>query len=160
MRPPLECLIETYRTNLYAAAFSICRNAQDAEDVTQETFIQYWARNKEFESEQHLRAWLLRVAINRARNRNALVFRRRTVPLEDYMETLPFPTEASTDLFAAVMALPEKYRIAIHLFYYEDYTVQQISSVLKISPGNARVRLNRGRTLLRNTLKEAWDHDE
>lgn len=70
MRPPLETLIETYRQNLYVAAFNVCKNAQDAEDVVQETFLQYWSQKKEFESEQHVRAWLFRVAINRAKNVN------------------------------------------------------------------------------------------
>ena len=70
MRPPLETLMETYRQNLYVAAFNVCKNAQDAEDVVQETFLQYWSQKKEFETEQHVRAWLFRVAINRAKNVN------------------------------------------------------------------------------------------
>ena len=83
MKPAVETLIETYRNNLYVAAFQVCRNAQDAEDVVQDTFIQYWTQNKEFESQEHIRAWLLRVAINKAKNKARSFFRRNAVPLED-----------------------------------------------------------------------------
>lgn len=160
MRPSIEVLFERYRNNLYVAAFSVCKNAQDAEDVVQETFLQYWTQKKEFESEQHVRAWLLRVAINKAKNKCNSYFRKNTLPLEDYIETLTFPTEASSGLFEAVMELPEKYRIVIHLFYYEDYSVKEIANILKLTPGNVKVRLSRGRALLDNTLKEVWTDDE
>ena len=58
------------------------------------------------------------------------------------------------------MGLPEKYRIVIHLFYYEDYSVNEIADILKLTQGNVKVRLSRGRMLLRNTLKEGWEDDE
>ncbi|MEG1657493.1 MAG: RNA polymerase sigma factor [Oscillibacter sp.] len=160
MKPPVETLVETYRNNLYAAAFSVCKNASDAEDVVQDTFIQYLSQKKEFESEAHIRAWLLRVAINKAKNKNNTFFRRNSLPLEEYMETLTFEPEEASALFEAVMKLPEKYRIVIHLFYYEDYSLNEIADILKVTPGNVKVRLSRGRTSLRNTLKEVWEDDE
>ena len=160
MKPPLKMLIEKYRNNLYTAAFNVCKNAQDAEDVVQDTFLQYWSQKKEFETEQHIRAWLLRVAINKAKNKNNTFFRRNALPLEDYMETLAFQSEESSELFEAVMKLPEKYRIVVHLFYYEDYSVKEIADILKITPGKVKDRLSRGRMSLRNTLKEAWEDDE
>ena len=116
MKPSVEILIEKYRNNLYVMAFSVCKNAQDAEDVVQDTFIQYWSQKKEFESEQHIRAWLIRVAINKAKNKNNTFFRRNALPLEDYIQTLTFESEEFSELFEAVMNLPEKYRIVIHLF--------------------------------------------
>lgn len=73
MRQPLQELIERYQNSLYAAAFSICGNAEDAKDVVQDTFIQYYTNRKDFENEQHIRAWLIRVANpamkKRSRNR-------------------------------------------------------------------------------------------
>ena len=160
MKPAVETLIETYRNNLYVAAFQVCRNAQDAEDVVQDTFIQYWTQNKEFESQEHIRAWLLRVAINKAKNKARSFFRRNAVPLEDYMQTLTFDSEESSELFEAVMNLPEPYRIVIHLFYYEDWNIREISEILHTSVSNVKVRLSRGRTLLKNVLKEEWADDE
>ena len=68
MRQSLEELIEAYQKSLYAAAFNICRNTDDANDVVQDTFIQYYTTKKQFQDEEHLKAWLLRVAINRAKD--------------------------------------------------------------------------------------------
>ena len=68
MKPATQVLIERYQKHLYAIAFNICRNQQDAEDVVQDTFIQYHTYKKEFDTEEHIRAWLIRVAINKAKN--------------------------------------------------------------------------------------------
>lgn len=160
MKPPVEILIDTYQNNLYAVAFNICKNSQDAEDVLQETFIQYWQYQKEFDSEQHIRAWLFRVAINKSKNKVSSFFRHNTVSLDDYMESLTFATPEASDLFNAVMQLPDKYRLVIHLFYYEDYTIAEIAEILSIMPGSVKTRLSRGRVMLRNMLKEAWNDDE
>ena len=138
----------------------MCKNAEDAKDVVQDTFIQYYSLKKEFESEQHIRAWLIRVAINKAKNVNHTFWRRNKVPLEDYMETLVFQTPESEELFETVMNLPEKYRIVIHLFYYEDYSVREIAGILKLSDSNVKVRLSRGRMLLREQLQEGWENDK
>ena len=163
MRQPVEVLIEKYKNNIYVIAFNVCKNAQDAEDVVQDTFIQYISIKKDFETEQHIRAWLIRVAINKAKNKNNTFFRRNTLPLEDYMETLIFESSESSELselFETVMKLSEKYRVVIHLFYYEDYSINEIADILKISVSNVKVRLSRGRRLLRETLKEVWENDE
>lgn len=159
MKLPVEILIEKYKNNIYAVAFNICKNKHDAEDVVQDTFIQYLSHKKDFQSEEHIRAWIIRVAINKAKNKNNLFFRRNSLPLEDYINTLTFESDETQELFETVMKLPEKYRIVIHLFYYEDYSVQQIANILKITQSNVKVRLSRGRLLLRKTLKEAWDND-
>ena len=76
------------------------------------------------------------------------------------METLTFPDSHSRDLFEEVMRLPEKYRIVIHLFYYEDYSVREIADILKLSESNVKVRLSRGRAMLKSSLKEEWEDDE
>lgn len=76
------------------------------------------------------------------------------------METLTFETPESENLFETVMKLPEKYRIVIHLFYYEDYTVHEIAEILNLSESNVKVRLSRGRALLKEVLKEEWDDDK
>ncbi len=160
MRYAMQELFEKYQDNLYIIAFNVCKNAEDAKDVVQDTFIQYYSLKKEFESEQHIRAWLIRVAINKAKNMNHTFWRRNKVPLEDYMETLVFQTPESEELFETVMNLPEKYRIVIHLFYYEDYSVREIAGILKLSDSNVKVRLSRGRMLLREQLQEGWENDK
>ena len=82
------------------------------------------------------------------------------MPLEDYIETLTFETKEDSTLFETVMELPEKFRVAIHLFYYEDLSVKEIAKVLKISESNVKVRLSRGRKILKEVLKEEWDDDK
>ena len=159
MKQTVQELVALYQNSLFAAAFNVCKNAQDAEDIVQDTFIQYYTVKKEFDNEQHIRAWLLRVAINKAKNTNHTFWRRNKLSLEDYMETLTFETPQSENLFETVMQLPEKYRIVIHLFYYEDYSVREIADILQLSESNVKVRLSRGRSLLKKVLKEEWDDD-
>lgn len=160
MRIKTDILVEKYKNPLYAAAFSVCKNVSDAEDAVQETFIRYHSTNKEFENEEHIRAWLLRVAINQAKNISRALRRRVLVPLEDYIESLPFPSPEDRGLFETVMALPEKYRIVLHLFYYEDYPVKEIASILSLSESNVKVRLSRARAMLREILKEGWSEND
>ncbi|MCX4379710.1 MAG: sigma-70 family RNA polymerase sigma factor [Lachnospiraceae bacterium] len=160
MKQAIQELVALYQNNLFAVAFNVCKNAQDAEDIVQDTFLQYYTMKKEFDSEQHIRAWLIRVAINKAKNANRAFWRCNKLSLEDYMETLTFETQQSENLFETVMKLPEKYRIVIHLFYYEDYAVREIADILKLSESNVKVRLSRGRCLLKKALKEEWDDDK
>lgn len=159
MRLPIETIITQYQQNLYAVALNICKSPQDGEDVVQDTLLAYLSTHKDFETEEHIRAWLLRVAINKAKNKTTSFFRRRCVPFEDYVETLTFETPESSLIFDGVMALPEKYRVVIHLFYYEDYSAKEIAQILKLSESNVKVRLSRGRTMLKQTLKEIWQDD-
>ncbi len=160
MRQSVQELFEKYQNNLYIIAFQICKNTEDAKDVVQDTFLQYYSLKKEFDNEQHIRAWLIRVAINKAKNINCAFWRRNKMSLEDYIETLVFETPESEELFETVMNLPEKYRIVIHLFYYEDYTIHEIAEILKLSESNVKVRLSRGRSLLKEKLQEEWEDDK
>ena len=160
MRLETQALAEQYRDRLFAAAFQVCGNAADAEDAAQEALLRYHLSDKEFENQEHIRAWLLRVAVNWAKNISRSFWRRNTVPLEEYMETLEFDCQESRDIFREVMALPEKYRLVIHLYYYEDYSVQEIGRILGIRVSNVKVRLSRGRQMLKATLQEVWDDDQ
>ena len=160
MRLSVEDTFRKYGDRIFSAAFSVCRNKSDADDVVQDTLIRYFSLNKEFESEEHLKAWLLRVAINRAKDIASSFWRRNTVEWEDYIEDLAFEEPEDSRLFEAVMRLPEKYRTVIHLFYYEDYAVEEISGILRRPAGTVKSQLNRGRTLLKNMLQEDWNDDE
>lgn len=160
MRIPVQELVEVYKDNIYAAAFSICKNAADAEDVVQDTFLQYYLSKKQFDDEKHVRYWILRVAINKAKNIQLSFRRKNETTLEEYIETLTFETPESRDLFAEVMKLPEKYRVVIHLFYYEDYSIKEIAKILKLTEGSVKVRLSRGRARLKDSLKEGWEDEQ
>ena len=86
--------------------------------------------------------------------------RRNRRSLEDTMDALTFEEDGDLELMDAVLLLPERYRIAIHLFYYEDYSVREIARILNTGEGTVKSRLSRARRLLRTQLTEGWNDDE
>ena len=116
MRLPVEMLVERYHQNLFAVAFNVCKNREDAEEVVQDAFIQYHLKRLDFQSEEHIRAWLIRVTINKAKNAARTFWWRHRTSLEETMAALTFDDQESERLFEAVIALPQKYRIVVHLF--------------------------------------------
>ena len=160
MRQPVPVLAERWGDSLYRAAFAVCRNPQDAEDVVQETLLAYFRSDKQFESDEHIRAWLIRVAVNKARNATICFWRRNRRSLEETLDALTYEDAADRDLLDAVLRLPERYRIVIHLFYYEDYSIREIAELLDLGEGAVKSRLSRGRRQLRRTLTEEWDDEQ
>ena len=160
MRLPVEMLVERYHQNLFAVAFNVCKNREDAEEVVQDAFIQYHLKRLDFQSEEHIRAWLIRVTINKAKNAARTFWWRHRTSLEETMAALTFDDQESELLFEAVIALPQKYLIVVHLFYYEDYSVHEMAELLSLSESNVKTRLSRARAMLRDTLKEVWSDDE
>lgn len=159
MKLPLAVLAEQYADSVYAAAFSVCRSIHDAQDVMQETFLEYHVTNKEFASQEHIRAWLLRVAINKARNLCRSAQHRLSLPLEDWAQTLVFPEPTDRKVFDAVMALPEELRVVVHLHYYEGYSVRETAKLLRVGESAVKHRLAKGREQLKELLKEDWNND-
>lgn len=160
MKLSVDETFQKYGDRIFSAAFSVCQNQADADDVVQDTLIRYYSIDKDFENETHLKAWLIRVAINRAKDITSSFWRRNKVEWEDYMDELIFEEPEDSRLFEAVMRLPEKYRTAIHLFYYEDYAIEEIAGILRRPVGTVKSQLNRGRKLLKNMLQEEWNDDE
>ena len=160
MRLSVDEAFERFGDRTFSAAFSVCRNRADADDAVQDAFIKYFSTGLEYENEEHIRAWLIRVAMNRAKDIAGSFWRRNRVEWEEYMDELPFEEPEDRGLFEAVMRLPDKYRVVIHLFYFEEYSVEEIAKILHSRAGTVKSQLNRGRKLLKNTLKEEWDDDE
>ena len=160
MKLTVEEIYRKYADRVFAAAFSVCRNQADADDVVQDTFIKYNASDDIFRDEEHMKAWLLRVAINRAKDIRTSFWRRNRVSWEEYMEGHSFDEPEDGRLFEAVMKLPDKYRTVIHLYYYEEYSVGEIAGILHSRDGTIKSRLSRGRSLLKTMLMEEWNDDE
>ena len=160
MKLSAEDAFRQYGDRVFSAAFSVAGNPEDADDAVQNTFLKYCAYDKEFADKEHLRAWLLRVAINEAKDQRRSFWQKHKVSLEDYMETLAFQEPEDRSLFEAVMALPVKYRVTVHLFYYEDYSIAQMAQILHTREGTVKSQLSRGRQLLKNRLLEEWNDDE
>ena len=137
---------------VYCLAYARTGSRADAEDVMQETFLRLVKAKPVFANEVHAKAWLLRVATNCANDLFRLPWRKREEPLE---EGTPAPEKPETGGVAeAVFALPAQYRIPIHLYYFEGYSVAEIAQITGKSEGTVKSRLFRARALLRNTLKE------
>lgn len=151
------CLAQTYMDMVFRVAFNYLKNRAEADDITQTVLLKLYQSNREFESEAHIKHWLIRVALNECK-KTVLSPWRRTEPLEDYAAVLSFTTPEHSELFFAAMALPKKYRMAIFLHYYEDYSTQEIARLLGIPKATVCTHLKRGRELLKNKLLEAQDH--
>ena len=153
-----ETLIEKYSDMVYRVAFSRTQNVSDAQDITQDVFLKYIKYTKAgntFRDEEHCKAWLLKVAVNTGNTFVTSAWHRHRASLEDVGEAAAPEKEDRSDVYDAVMAIPEKYRIVIHLFYYEELSIKQISMVLKMSETAVKSRLHRARELLKEKLKGA-----
>ena len=157
MRLTLEEVYEKYSRNIYNASFSITGNAQDAEDVLSETLIRYLHTDKQFESAEHLKAWLLRVALNKAKDMNRSFYRKNHISFEEYMNDIPVSSKENKELLSVVMQLPIKMKEVVHLYYYEGYSLKEISRLLRIPEGTVKSRLSSARKELKKQLKEEWD---
>lgn len=154
-----ETAAEKYRDNIYAIAFNYFKNAPDADDIVQDVLLKLYREDKEFESEEHVRNWLLRVTVNQCKKISVSSWFRKNVPLETYAESLEYETPEESDLFLAVMNLPKKYRIIVHLFYYEDYSTRDIAQMLNLKEPTVRTRLMRARKILKERLSDVWNEE-
>lgn len=143
-------ILNTYSKMVYRLAYARTKNRYDADDVLQEVFLRYIRSDLKFVEEEHRRAWLIKATINCSKTLLSSAWFRRTAPLED---TLTTELEEKSEVYYAVMALPVKYRTVIHLYYYEDLPVSEISALLKIKEGTVKSQLHRARSLLQETLK-------
>lgn len=144
-------VFQQYRNLVFSIAYSYCKNVADANDITQETFISYLKADNNFENEEHRKAWLIRVTINKCKTLLVSPWFQRTIPLDD---TYPFVDRDDSELFYVVMALPRKYRIVIHLHYYVGYSTKEIAKILSVGESAVRVRLFRAREKLKVILKK------
>ena len=147
-------LAKKYIDTVFRVALNYLRSGTEADDVTQNVFLKLWKEKKPFESEEHVRAWLIRVTINECKH----VLRspwRRAENFEDYAAKLSFVTPEHSELFYAVMDLPKKYRMPIYLYYYENYSTGEVAQILGIPRATVATHLRRGRMMLREILQEA-----
>lgn len=133
-------------------AYARTRCMADAEDLCQEVMLRLYRANPSFDSEEHVKAWLIRTTLYLSGN----IFRsawRKLVTLTDSPPEPSAPAPAESPLSEALDRLPGKYRAVIHLFYYEEMSVQEISDTLKLRPSTVRTQLTRARRLLKTDLE-------
>lgn len=149
-----EDIIRRYFNTVYRLAITQTGNISMAEDVTQEVFLKYIQTEKKFQSDEHIKAWLIRVTINCARSIFRSSWFRTSVPLE---EEISFDVPEKSEVYFAVQELPPKYRTVIHLFYYEELSIKELSQCLHLKENTVKSLLRRGREMLREKLKGGYD---
>ena len=128
------------------------KNHTDTEDIFQTVFLKYVTGTTEFESEEHEKAWFIRVTINACKDLLRSFFRSRIVSLDDLLEQPDQVPEDHREVLEAVLALPDKYRDVVYLHYYEGYTAPEIGAILHKNPNTVYTLLTRARDELRKML--------
>ena len=146
-----EEVYETYGTMVYRLAMVYRGNHADAEDVTQEVFVRLFRKGPAFHDKEHEKRWLLRVTANLCLDQLRGPWRSRIVELEEAGDTR---SSGGDELVNMVLSLPKKYKGPIHLHYFEGYSVEEISRILRISVSAVKMRLKRGRELLKLELED------
>lgn len=163
-----DACVERYADMVFRIAINYCRSMEDAEDIVQDVFFKLLQTKTGFKDEEHRKRWLIRVTVNSCKNllRSSYYKRMELMEQEEMLAVLNSfhqemfgNDELKTKVFEAVTSLPEKLRIVVHLYYYEDYSVKEIAKILKKSDSVILTRLHRARTKLKEELKEVW-HDE
>lgn len=144
----------TYGDTVYRVAYHALGSPHDAEDVMQTVLLRLYECKKEFESEEHMKRWLLRVAVNESRKLLRSFWRRTSVPLEEWRETAAPEDPEKAEALRAVMALEPKYRLAVCLYYYEGLNVAETAAAMKANTSTVQTWLLRARERLRKELTE------
>lgn len=153
-------LLDSYGNAVLRLAYSYLHNMADAEDILQETLIRYLQTTPVLTTKEHQKAWLLRVAANLCKNKLQYNRLRQAEDIDALADTLA--EEGNGDLafvWQAVKSLPASYREAIHLYYYEGYSSNEIAAILDRNESSVRSDLRRGRARLRELLKEVYDFE-
>ncbi len=150
--------INLYKDTVFRTAYTYCKNRADAEDITQETFIKLYTSKNTFKSENEERAWLIRVTINSCKDLFKSYRFRKCTELDEKIAVYNYENDCQ-EVLNAVMSLPEKYRIIIHLFYYEQLSIKEISEITGRKASTLQTQLQRAREKLKKILKEEYDYE-
>ncbi len=147
----IEMTIRKYADMIYRLAFQYTGNEYDAQDVLQEVGLSLVRFDPPFDDERYLRNWICRVTVNKCRN---LSKQRKLHMYEELDENIAAPDCEQLSLSSELAALPEKYRTVLYLYYYEEFSIEEISCVLRLNPNTVGSQLRRGREKLRKILSE------
>lgn len=149
-------MTEKYFDMVYRLALTRSKDKHIAEDVCQDVFLKYIKSDKIFDSEEHIKAWLIKVSINTTKSYFTSSWHKKTVPLS---EELLFSDPEKSDLFEKVQKLSPKYSHIIHLHYYEDLSISEIAKILGMNESTVKSRLFRGRQKLKEILGGRYDYE-
>ena len=150
-----EQLLDRYGQSVLRLSYAYLHNMSDAEEILQDTLVQFLKTSPVFESPNHEKAWLLRVASNLCKNRLIYVRRRRADPLSETLAQEDRPDLSF--VWEAVKALPVHQREVVHLFYHEGFATAEIARIVGRKESTVRSDLRRARLRLKEILKEGYD---
>lgn len=145
--------IEKYADMVRRLCLIHLQNSADTEDIFQTVFLKYVLRSMPFESEEHEKAWLIRVTINACRDLRRSFFKSRTVSLDDLVEVPAPMTQSHREVLEAVLSLPRKYKDVVYLHYYEGYTAAEIGEILGKNVNTIYTLMTRSKKLLKEKLE-------
>lgn len=143
--------ITEYSNMVYRIAYSYMNSCADSEDIMQDVFLKLYQSGKSFDSDEHLKAWLIRVTVNKAKDELKACRRKQTQLIAECADTAAMP---NYELAEAIQTLGADYRVVVYLHYYEGYGIKDISKLLRISEANVKTRLKRAREKLRAFLTD------
>ena len=149
-------IIDNYSDMVYKVALTRCGTVENAEDVFQNVFMKLSEKIPKFKSEEHKKAWLIRVTINFSKNMNTSAWNKRVVTLDENIE---FETKEESDVYSVVCELPPNYRTVIYLFYYEGYKVEEIAKLMSTTSGTIKTWLYRARDILKTKLEGGFENE-
>lgn len=153
-------VVERYESLVYGVAVTHTPCRSDADDVYQDVFLTYHRRQPECHSEEHRKAWLITTTLNCSRAVTRSSWRTRVVPLNpedvDPTDQFRFATEEQDEIFRALRTLPESLRTVLFLYYLADQPVARIADLLGLAPAAVRMRMSRGRALMRDLLQKGY----
>jgi len=153
----VEDVIKVYSNMVYRLAFSQTRDKNTSDDIYQEVFYRYIKKEPQFETEEHRKAWFIRVTINCCKTLWTSSWIKKTTALDENIVFEMFETKEENHLHYELKKLPTKYRAVIHLFYYEDLSIEDIGKILNRKSSTIRTQLTRARYKLKEILKEDYD---
>ena len=145
-------LVETYSDLILRISFTYLKSTYDAEDICQNVFLQYLNAGISFVSEEHEKAWMIRCTINKCKDVLKSAYHNRITVTDEIWEASTNQEEGSA-VREAVLNLPEKYRVAIYLYYFEGYSAKEIAKMTGKSENAVTLQLSRGRRQLKKTLE-------
>ncbi|RED55995.1 RNA polymerase sigma factor [Cohnella lupini] len=148
--------LDLHSQSLIKIAFAYLKNIADAEEVTQEVFLAYLQKRPVFASSEHEKAWLIRTTINKSKNMLKTGWFKSRNPVPEDLSYLP---KEESEVLQAVLALDKKYRIPIHLHYYEGYSIQEIAAIMQSKPATVGTWLARGRFILKEKIGGLEDEE-
>ena len=143
-----------YKDLLFRIIFTYVKNQNDAEDILQEVFTKLYCSNKSFETEEHEKRWLIRISVNLSKNHLKLFWNQKRDIFEHDCPVDTSTTPEQNDLLQMVLDLPDKCKAQMYLHYYEVYTCKQIGEILGCRESAIKMRLKKGRELLKIILEE------